>query len=178
MFTRFKTTEGKVLRGLRIIRTDTDSDSMVTWGNRLTRYGYGKAAIRCTKDNGTLHFKVVTPNAEANLEFTGDLAGLPAPLPQGSPFPDIETALKFAAPLPYTFDYESETNSMIVVLGRRTKWNPQPVEVKVHKNTFLDSGPFNGSQAVLASAFYIEDVPYGWGRGRREGVPSRGHQDT
>ena len=167
VFTRFKTAEGKVLRGLRIIRSDTDSDSMVTWGNRLTRYGYRKAEVRCTKDNGTLHFKVVTPNAEADLEFTGDIAGMPGRLPPGSPFPDIETALNFAAPLPYTFDYEPETNSMIVVLGRRTKWNPQPVEVKVHKKTFLDSGLFNGSQAVLASAFYIEDVPYSWDRGYR-----------
>src|SRR6185503_1857269 len=106
IFTRFKTREGKVLRGLRIIRTDTDSASMVTWGNRLTRYGYRKAEVACSKREGQLHFQVVTPNAEADLEFTGNVAGVPAPLPPESPFPNVETAREFAAPLPYTFDYE------------------------------------------------------------------------
>ena len=173
VFTRFEMADGKVLRGLRIIRTDTDSASMVTWGNRLTRYGYRKAEVECSKQSGELHFKVVTPNAEADIEFTANIARLPGPLPPGSPFPDIETASGFVAPLPYTFDYEPETKSMIVVLGRRPRWNPQPVEVQVHRNTFLESGPFNQGKAVLANAFYMEDVPYSWDRGRREPVPAR-----
>ncbi len=171
IFTRFKTMEGKVLRGLRILRSDTDSASMVTWGNRLTRYGYCKAEVECTKAHGRLHFKVVTPNAEADLDLTGDVATLPGPLPAGSPFRDVETARAFTAPLPYTFDYEPETNSMVVVLGRRTKWNPQPLEVQVHRNTFLESLPFRQGHAVLANAFYIEDIPYRWERGCREPVP-------
>jgi hypothetical protein len=170
IFTRFKTREGKVLRGLRIIRTDTDNLSMVTWGNRLTRYGYRKAEVECTKRNGEVYFKVVTPNAEADLELNGNIADLPGSLPPGSPFPDVETAREFAAPLPYTFDYEHETNSMVVVLGRRTKWNPLPVEVQIHRNTFLESAPFNSCRAVLANAFYIEDVPYSWDRGQRENI--------
>ena len=166
IFTRFCTKEGKVQRGLRIIRTDTDSDSMVTWGNRLTRYGYSKAEMNCTIENGALHFAVVTPNAEADLEFTGSIGDLPGPLPPGSPFPNVETAREFVAPLPYTFDYEPETHSMIVVLGRREQWNPQPVEVQVQKVTFFKSAPFNTCVPVLANAFYLEDVPYGWERGR------------
>jgi len=173
VFTRFKTAEGKILRGLRILRSDTDSSSMVIWGNRLTRYGYCKAEVESAKQNGELYFKVVTPNGQADLELTANIARLPGSLPPGSPFPNIETAIRFAAPLPYTFDYEPETNSMIVVLGRRTKWDPQPLELQVHKNTFLESGPFGGCHAVLASAFYVEDVPYGWERGRREPVPAR-----
>ena len=173
VFTRFKTAEGKILRGLRILRTDTDSASMVTWGNRLTRYGYRKSEMECRKEDGELHFKVVTPHAEADLEFTGNIAGIPGRLPAGSPFPNVEKALEFAAPLPYTFDYEPETDSMIIVLGRRTKWNPQPVEVQVHKNTFLELAPFNQCHAVLANAFYVEDVPYSWDRGRLKKVPPK-----
>jgi hypothetical protein len=161
IFTTFRKANGEVLRGLRIIRTDTNSASMVTWGRRLTRYGYQQAEIACTRQNGRLHFKVDTPGAEADLELTANIESMPAPLPPGSPFPDVETARRFTAPLPYTFDYEPETNSMIVVLGRRPEWNPQPIEVQVRRNTFLD-------KAVLASAFYIEDVPYGWDRGSRE----------
>lgn len=163
IFTTFRKANGEVLRGLRIIRTDTDSASMVTWGSRLTRYGYRKADISCTRQDGHLHFQVNTPGGEADLELTANLDSVPAPLPPGSPFRDIETARKFTAPLPYTFDYEPETNSMIVVLGRRAEWNPQPVEVQVHKNTFLD-------KAVLAGAFYIENIPYGWNRGTRESL--------
>jgi hypothetical protein len=173
VFTRFKTADGRVLRGLRILRSDTDSSSMVTWGNRLTRYGYRKAEVECAKRNGEIHFKVVTPNAEADLEFTGKTGSLQGPLPPGSPFPSLEIAREFVAPLPYTFDYEPETNSMIVVLGRRSKWNPQPVKVEVHKNTFLESSQFSRGHAVLANAFYIEDVPYGWDRGRREQLPGK-----
>jgi hypothetical protein len=173
IFTRFKMADGKVLRGLRILRSDTDNDSMVTWGNRLTRYGYRKAQVVCSKQNGELHFKVVTPNAEADLELTGNISRLPGPLPAGSPFPNVETAREFAGPLPYTFDYEAETNSMIVVLGRRAKWNPQPLEVQVQKNTFLNAPPFKACKAVLANAFYIEDVPYSWDRGCRERVLSK-----
>jgi hypothetical protein len=168
IFTRFKTREGKILRGLRIIRTDTDSSPMVRWGNRLTRYGYRKAEVECTKQNGELHYKVMTSNAEADLELTGSIERLPGPLPPGSVFPDVETAREFAAPLPYTFDYEPETNSMIVVRGRRKVWAPQPVEVRVHKNTFLECAPFGSCGAVLAGAFYVADVPYKWDRGQRE----------
>jgi uncharacterized protein YqjF (DUF2071 family) len=173
IFTKFKKANGQVLRGLRILRSDTDSASMVTWGNRLTRYGYRKAAVTCTKQNGHLHFKVDTPGAEADLELTANIGKVPGPLPEGSPFPDVETARRFAGPLPYTFDYEPETNSMIVVLGRRSKWNPQPLEVQVHRNTFLDAAPFAETHATLANAFYLEDVPYGWDRGCRESLPQK-----
>jgi len=170
IFTRFTTKGGEVLRGLRIIRTDTDSSSMVSLGNRLTRYGYRKATMACTKQNGGLHFKVVTPGAEADLEITANIADVPGRLPPGSPFPDVEIAREFVAPLPYTFDYEPETNSMIVVLGRRTNWNPLPVEVQVHKKSFLDRLTFSSYPAVLCSAFYLENVPYRWDRGCREPV--------
>jgi hypothetical protein len=165
VFTRFRNAEGRVLRGLRILRSDTDSSSMVTWGNRLTRYGYRKAEVECAKANGELDFKVSTPNAEADLDFTGNIARSSG-LPPGSPFQDLEAAREFVAPLPYTFDYEPETSSMIVVLGRRTKWDPRPVDVQVRKCTFLKS--FEPCEAVLASAFYVEDVPYRWDRGCRQ----------
>src|ERR1700730_9044538 len=35
LFTRYRTRSGKILRGLRILRSETDSDFMVRWGNRL-----------------------------------------------------------------------------------------------------------------------------------------------
>ena len=171
LFTRLKLANGQVLRGLRILRSDTDSAWMVKWGNRLTRYGYCKAEVQCRKQNGLLHLEVKTPDAEADLELTANISNLPGPLPQGSPFPNVEAARRFAGPLPHTFDYEPESHSMIVVRGRRSHWNPQPLEVQVHRNSFIQSPPFGGGNPLLANAFYLEDVPYSWERGWREQLP-------
>jgi uncharacterized protein YqjF (DUF2071 family) len=173
VFARFRKADGQTLRGLRILRSDATSVSMVRWGNRLTRYGYRKADVEWNRYGGALHFKVTTPGAEADLEVTADIGGMPGALPTGSPFPDVETARRFVAPLPYAFDYESETDSMIVVLGHRSKWVPQPVDVQVQKNTFFEAMPFRGVQAQLANAFYIGDVQYRWDRGCREAIVAK-----
>lgn len=171
IFARFKTTKGQILRGLKILRSDTDSASMVTWGNLLTHYGYRKADVVCRKENGSLEIDVRTPQGEADLHVVADLSSMPGPLPEGSPFPDIETARKYAGPLPHTFDYEPQSNSIIVVRGVRQDWKPQPVKVKVSKNSFLQSKPFNSAQPLLANAFYLSDVPYKWEPGWREPLP-------
>jgi hypothetical protein len=171
LFTRLKLANGQVLRGLRILRSDTDSAWMVKWGNRLTRYGYRKAEVQSRKQSGRLHLEVKTPDGEADLELTANISAIPGPLPPGSPFASVEQARRFAGPLPHTFDYEPQTHSMIVVRGRRSNWNPQPLEVQVHRNTFIQMPPFNSGKVVLANAFYLEDVPYGWDRGWREQLP-------
>lgn len=101
-----------------------------------------------------------------------DLSSLPAPLPPDSPFPDMETARHFAGPLPYTFDYEKQTNSLILIKGVRKKWSPQPVRVDVQKVTFFESDAFRGTTPIFANAFYIADIPYRWLRGRREILPN------
>jgi hypothetical protein len=53
----------------------------------------------------------------------------------------------------------------------RQRWNPRPVSVIVHQNTFLEQEPFRGAGAILANAFYLEDVPYSWRPGIRERLP-------
>ena len=92
------------------------------------------------------------------------LAGKPAPLPEGSPFPDLKEARKFAGPLPFTFDYEEETHSIVRIQGVRQRWNPEPVAVEVDASgdpgdgqTFADwrhvSGrPPNADVAVAVDA--------------------------
>jgi hypothetical protein len=168
LFTRFKTKDGDVLRGHQALRNDTDLAWVVTWGNRLTRYGYRRAPFDYKSQDGLLSLEVTTPNAEADLKFTADTLSRTASPPEGSPFPDIETSRQFAGPLRLTFDYDSESHSMIVVEGRRTNWQPQPVPVQIDRNTFLQSPSFRGFTPVLANAFYFADVPYRWERGRRE----------
>jgi len=171
LFTRFKTKDGDVLRGLQTLRNDTDLAWMVVWGNRLTRYGYRRAEFEYREQDGLLLLDVKTPHAEADLKLIADTCSRTASPPDGSPFPDIETARRFAGPLRLTFDYDPESNSMIVVEGRRTNWQPQPVPVQIERNTFLQSASFRGCNPMLANAFYLADVPYRWERGRRELIP-------
>jgi hypothetical protein len=170
IFTRYQTQSGRSLRGLRILRSDTDSEFMARWGNRLTHYGYRKAAITYRAGNGLLEVKVDTPAAEADLHVRAHLEKEPAPLPEGSPFPSLQAARKFAGPMPFTFDYEEETNSVIRVQGVREEWNPETVHVDVLRNSFIEREPFASAHPILASAFHLADVSYRWKRGVREAL--------
>lgn len=127
VFTRYRTPSGRVLRGLRILRSDTDSDFMVRWGNRLTHYGYRKAVVDYSVNGRLLEVKIHTPSGEADLHVRAHLDNEAAPLPPGSPFPELKVARKFAGPLPFTFDYEAETKSIVRVQGVRQSWNPKAI---------------------------------------------------
>jgi len=172
IFTRFKTAEGRRLRGLRILRSDTDRRLMAFFGNLLTHYRYEHAQVRCARRGSELEVTIASRNGGADLEVRADLASRPAPLPNGSPFPDLRTARRFAGPLPFTFDYERETHSIVRVEGVRERWHPEPVDVEVRRATFFDRPPFAAlGPPRLANAFYLEDVPYRWKRGVREPLP-------
>ena len=171
IFTRYKSSEGRNLRGLRILRSDTDSRFMQVFGNLLTHYGYERSRCKVRRDAGSYSIQVSTPNGSADLEVEADTSADAEFLPAGSPFPNFIEARKFAGPLPFTFDYERQTNSIIRVQGVRQEWNPRPISVKVHRNAFLEQERFRGVGAVLANAFYLENVPYAWKPGVREVLP-------
>lgn len=170
VFSRFRTAAGRSLRGLRILRSDTDRELMVSAGNLLTHYNYVKCEVRTREEDGKLEVRIDT-GGEADLHVIADLAGKPAPLPEGSPFPDLKEARKFAGPLPFTFDYEEETHSIVRIQGIRQRWNPEPVAVEVRQCTFLEREPFASAPPVLANAFHLQDVPYRWERGVTEPLP-------
>jgi uncharacterized protein DUF2071 len=158
---------GQSKRGLRILRSDTDHASMVCFGNLLTHYNYRLCQATVREDGRQLHWTVRTPDAKADLDVTARLGARGAALPEGSPFQTLAEARRFAGPLPYTFDYERETHSIVAIRAVRQNWNPEPVAVEVWQNTFLEHEPFRGAEPVLANAFYVHDVPYAWQRGRR-----------
>jgi hypothetical protein len=171
IFSRYTTREGRRLRGLRILRSDTDKRLMTLAGNALTHYHYRLAKVTIQVSAARLDICVQAPDAEADLDVSADLTSIPAGLPPGSPFPDMKAARGFAGPLPFTFDYERETHSVILIEGVRKEWHPQPVTVEVRKCTFFDGAAFRGITPVLANAFYLTGVPYEWLRGRRERLP-------
>jgi hypothetical protein len=163
-------TPGSSIRGLRILRSDTDKRLMVFSGNVLTHYAYRLCKAECEEDAGKLRIAISTRRGDADLEVLADLANKPASLPEGTPFENTGDARKFAGPLPFTFDYESQTNSIIMIRGVREHWNPQPVAVDLIKCNFLNSPPFCDAPPVLANAFHLQDVPYRWERGVRSPV--------
>ncbi len=170
IFVRYQTQEGRSLRGLRVLRSDTNRRSMQLAGNLLTHYHYQHSRFRVESTPTKYEIQVTTQNGLADLHVEADLRATEQVLPPTSPFPDLREARKFAGPLPFTFDYEKQTHSIIRVEGVRQEWKPRPVPVVVHQNTFLEQGPFRGAGARLANSFYLEDVPYRWRTGIREKI--------
>lgn len=161
------------LRGLRILRSDTNDRWMARAGNMLTRYHYRCCEADVSERSGEVIWNIRTPRQEADLRVIAHIGDNPAPLPEGSPFCSIRDARRFAGPLPYTFDYEAETHSIIRIQGTRRDWNPMPVRVEVLQNTFLLQEPFCQATPILANAFHVHDIPYRWERGVRTPLEAR-----
>jgi hypothetical protein len=159
IFTRYRDARGRNLRGLRILASHTDRRVMVVLGNLMTHYGYHKVEVESQRGSA-LDLRVRGENA--NLQVHADLSTHEVSLPENSPFANWREARKFAGPLPFTFDYEGQTHSMIVVEGVREHWEPKPLRVELGEVEFLQG---LGERPQLASAFYVEDIPYRWKRG-------------
>jgi hypothetical protein len=173
IFTRFARPGQQSLRGLKILRSDTDRRSMATLGNLFTRYNYCHAKVDVdAPPGGALRVKIATPGHDADLDVEADLSEASA-LPAESPFHTMDEARSFAGPLPYTFHYDEAAKAMVVVRGLRKAWDPAPVAVTVRQASFLDQPALRaagGKGARLANAFYLERVPYSWKAGTVEAV--------
>ncbi len=170
IFARYRTAGGRNLRGLQILRSDTDRRAMVALGNLATHYNYALAEVACEREGKRIGVAVRTPGGVADLAVSAVIGEGDAELPEGSPFPDGRTARRFAGPMPFTFSYERETRSIVRIEGQREEWHPRLVAADVRRATFFDGGIFRGMAPRLASAFYVADVPYRWARGVREPV--------
>lgn len=173
VFVRYRSPAGRTRRGLHILRSDTDKRDMKVVGNLLTHYRYQRADISIRAHAGRLEARIATPGARADLHVIARLADLPAELPATSPFRSAADARRFAGPLPWTFDYEPQTRSIVMIRAQRSAWHPQPTEVQVRTCSFLDSPPFDSAVPRLANAFHVADVDYGWQRGVRVPIGER-----
>lgn len=165
VFSRFRLRDGREIRGLRILRSDADNRLMVWGGNLLTHYRYRKCTVECREIDNRLEISVTTPNAEADLFVRARTAAPASAPPPGSPFRDLHIARRYAGPLPFTFDYEPQSNQMVIIEGVRENWKPMPVEIETVRSTFLDRPPFDAAPLRLANAFLIRNIPYRWKRG-------------
>lgn len=174
VFCRYRDPTGRRLRGLHILRSDTDSRVLATAGNLLTHYRYQVSQIHTSIVGSRLDVRVVSADASADLDLSADLRTDQPELPPGSPFRSHREARRYAGPLPFTFDYEPETHSIVVIEGVRKEWLPLPVRVDLRKATYFDGDQFGGVRPLLAGAFHVQGVVYHWRRGRREPLTGSG----
>jgi len=173
IFTRYTTLAGRRLRGLQILRSDADGRAMVWAGNLLTHYRYHLAEVAIDRAEERVEVAVTSRDGGGDLAIRADLGAPEGVLPPGSPFTEERDARRFVGPMPFTFDYEAETHSILRVEGVRPEWRPRLVPVEVGEVSFFDHRSFGNQLPRLASAFWLEDVDYRWRRGVREPLASR-----
>ena len=166
IFVRYESRSGKRLRGLYILKSETDRFFMKVFGNLFTHYRYSKVdvALRDEGSQTTVQSEVsgfaVTVERKEQDE---------PPLPSGSPFANWKEARRFAGPLPFTFSVLSGSNRFVIIEGVRQNWKPRPVPVVEHHVPFVLS--LTDEAPTLASAFMTENIPYAWKQGVIETWP-------
>ncbi len=162
IFVRYRNKAGKNLRGLYILKSETDKKKMEFMGNIFTQYNYTTTDIIQTETSTTKNIHSIKSKFNLSIEKTdGEI-----PLPAESPFADWKEARRFAGPLPFTFTYNAGTKEVLIIEGVRQNWTPNPVQVNSFSFHFLSS--LNLKNYVLANAFIINNIPYYWKKGKSE----------
>jgi hypothetical protein len=162
VFVRYTNTSGKRLRGLYILKSETNKKKMEFFGNIFTHYNYTTTDIEHKRRGNEI--KITSHQSDFKIEFATSDADIP--LPQNSPFTDWKEARRFAGPLPFTFTYNPATQEVLIIEGVRENWTPKPIKVINYNMSFLQSLNLQGS--ILANAFVISDIPYYWKKGKIE----------
>ena len=162
VFVRYTNQEGKRLRGLYILKSETDKKKMEFFGNIFTHYNYTTTDIQQVEGKESIEissvqskFKVVLDKREDNIN-----------LPEDSPFADWKEARRFAGPLPFTFTYNEDTHEVLIIEGVRQNWTPNPIQIRDYQFDYLKT--LNLKNPILANAFIIKNIPYYWKKGKKE----------
>lgn len=162
IFVRYTTNSGKNLRGLYILKSETDKKKMEVMGNIFTHYNYSTTDISESSTPETItirseksQFNIVLNTRSENVD-----------LPKDSPFKDWKEARRFAGPLPFTFTYNEKKKEVLIIEGVRQNWTPQGITVEDFSFDFIEKLKFK--KCVLANAFIINNIPYYWKKGKIE----------
>lgn len=164
-FVTYRSLDGRRLRGLQIIRSETDRRSMAFAGNIFTPYHYTHKPLKLELDDGVFHATDTT----GGLDIVAAPAEEQTTLPAGSPFPAWKDARRFCGPMPFTFSCATGDRRVLIIEGVREKWQPAPLDVRRHHIPHLTR--LNFSETRLACAFMVRDIPYHWKKGRYENCP-------
>ncbi|MBC9913504.1 DUF2071 domain-containing protein [Chitinophaga varians] len=160
VFVRYTNSQGKKLRGLYILKSETDKRKMEMLGNLFTRYRYTTTDIEVENGADFIHVTSVKSGMDVAVDLTDPDAALPA----GSPFNNWKEARRFAGPLPFTFTCNDMSDKVLIIEGVRENWTPRPVAVVAAKVDFMNRPEWK--DAVLANAFLIQHIPYYWKKGK------------
>ena len=163
VFVRYLTREGKNLRGLYILKSETNKKKMEFFGNIFTHYNYTTTDIRQERQDGFTEFSSGKSDFRVRIEENedGNIS-----LPGGSPFAGWKEARRYAGPLPFTFTYDTEKKEVLIIEGVRQNWKPVPVRVIDQQFSFIRGLPLEN--ITLANSFIIHDIPYCWKKGKKE----------
>jgi uncharacterized protein YqjF (DUF2071 family) len=162
-FVRFSNQAGKNLRGLYILKSETDKKRMEFFGNIFTHYNYTTTDIHQNRQNGIIEINSVRSDFKIRIE---DSDSEDIPLPDDSPFTDWKEARRFAGPLPFTFTYSPADKTVLIIEGVRENWKPKPVRVIDWNFSFIEN--LKLGDVRLANAFMIRNIPYFWKKGKIE----------
>jgi hypothetical protein len=163
VFVRYTNEAGKNLRGLYILKSETDKKKMEFFGNIFTHYNYTTTDIHQTSQNGIKEIYSGKSGFKIKIEVTDNEN---IALPAGSPFNDWKEARRFAGPLPFTFTYNAAEKKVLIIEGMRENWKPMPVKVIDYHFNFIHNMKLNNAR--LANAFIIRNIPYYWKKGNIE----------
>jgi hypothetical protein len=146
IFVRYRNQAGRNLRGLYILKSETDSWQMSVLGNLFTHYRYTQTDIQQAFQD---EVELIT-SQRSGFQLRIAPAGDSLPLPPNSPFPNWKVARRYAGPLPHTFT-KLDAQSMLIIRGIRQDWMPRPVAILDYHFDFLENLELPG--IALASAF-------------------------
>jgi len=162
IFVRYTNQSGKNLRGLYILKSETDKKKMEILGNIFTHYNYTTTDVNKILNEDKISIKSIGSAFKVDLKF----GQKDIPLPVDSPFRDWKEARRYAGPLPFTFTYNADKKKVLIIEGVRENWVPQPLEVIEYDFSFFEEMKIKN--AKLANAFIIKNIPYYWKKGKIE----------
>ena len=125
VFVRYRSSSGRVLRGLFILRSETDRRIMKLSGNLFTRYNYHATDVSWDLQPDEIGIRSVRSRLDVRVRMREEDPALP----DGSPFDSWKEARRFAGPMPYTFAPDPGGKEMVIIKGVRSNWQPRPLEV-------------------------------------------------
>lgn len=162
VFVRYHTLAGKRLRGLYILKSETDKKKMQWLGNTFTHYNYTTTDIETSLASGTETIQ----SGKSDFHIQLGPSEHDPELPGASPFDSWKEARRFAGPLPFTFTCDPVKKTVLIIEGVRSHWKPTPIQVRDFHFKFLEQRGLQ--EAILASAFEVRNIPYHWKKGKLE----------
>ncbi len=162
VFVKYRNNKNKRLRGLYILKSETDHRLMQFFGNIFTHYKYTTTDICQVENNDSYEVFSKKSNFQIHLSKEKDEISLP----EHSPFANWKEARRYVGPLPFTFNYDQKNKQVLIIEGVRQNWKPIPIKVIDHDFDFINT--MNFKDIVLANAFVISEIPYYWKKGKIE----------